>query len=161
LDRKGRASRISLLVFLAIVAASALVGSQFGSGSWYTALQKPDWTPPNELFAPVWTALYFAIAVAGWLVWRSKSIAVTRPILLWLLQLILNGLWSWLFFGLHRPDLALIDIVALLVTISCFIASAYRSSSIAAWLFVPYGLWVCFAAALNFAIWRLNPLVSN
>lgn len=146
----------SLLVFLALVAAAALVGTQFGPGPWYLALQKPSWTPPNWLFAPVWTLLYGAIAVAGWLVWHSKAISVTKPILLWLLQLIFNGLWSWLFFGLRRPDLALIDIIALLVTIGCFIASANPISRVAAWLFVPYALWVGFATALNFAIWQLN-----
>ena len=147
---------MSLTVFIAIVAAAALVGSQFGPGPWYIALQKPSWTPPNWLFGPVWSVLYIAIAVAGWLVWRSKAVSVTKPILLWLLQVILNGLWSWLFFGMRRPGLALIDIIALLLTICCFIATANGTSRVAAWLFVPYALWVGFATALNFAIWQLN-----
>jgi len=147
---------VSLFIFIAMVAAAALVGTQFGPGPWYTALHKPSWTPPNWLFGPVWTALYVAIAVAGWLVWRSKALSVTKPILTWLLQLILNGLWSWLFFGLRRPDFALVDIIALLITICWFIASANKISQVAAWLFVPYALWVGFAAALNFAIWQLN-----
>jgi len=147
---------MSLIVFIAMVAAAALVGIQFGPGPWYLALQKPSWTPPNWIFGPVWTALYIAIAIAGWAVWRSKAVSITKPILLWLLQLILNGLWSWLFFGLRRPDLALIDITALLITICCFIATAHGASPVAAWLFVPYALWVGFAAALNFAIWQLN-----
>ena len=147
---------MSLTVFVAMVAAAALVGSQFGPGPWYLALQKPSWTPPNWLFAPVWSVLYIAIAVAGWSVWRSKAVSVTKPILLWLLQVILNGLWSWLFFGLRRPELALIDIIALLITICCFIATAGATSRFAAWLFVPYALWVGFATALNFAIWQLN-----
>src|SRR5512132_1651696 len=146
----------SLLIFLAMVAATALIGSQFGPGPWYIALQKPAWTPPSWVFAPVWSVLYVAIAVAGWLVWRSKAVSVTKPILLWLLQLILNGLWSWLFFGLHRPILALIDILGLLATICFFIVSAGKISRTAAWLFVPYALWVGVATALNFAIWRLN-----
>ncbi|HET9915632.1 MAG TPA: TspO/MBR family protein [Candidatus Binatia bacterium] len=146
----------SLLVFLAMVAAAALVGTQFGPGPWYVALHKPPWTPPGWLFAPVWTVLYVAIAVAGWSVWRSKAVSVTKPILIWLLQLMLNGLWSWLFFGLRRPDLALIDIIALLITICWFIASAGKISRVAASLFVPYALWVGFATALNFSIWQLN-----
>jgi benzodiazapine receptor len=146
----------SLIVFLAMVAAAALVGSQFGPGQWYVALQKPSWTPPNWLFGPVWTILYVAIALAGWSVWRSRALSITKPILLWLLQLVLNGLWSWLFFGLRRPDLALIDIVALLIAICWFIASAKKISRIGAWLFVPYALWVSFATALNFSIWQLN-----
>ena len=147
---------MSLLIFIAMAAAAALVGTQFGPGPWYVALQKPSWTPPNWLFAPVWTVLYVAIAVAGWSVWRSKAVSVTKPILIWLLQLVLNGLWSWLFFGLHRPDLALVDIFALFITIGWFIASASKISRVAAWLFVPYALWVGFATALNFAIWQLN-----
>ena len=151
----------SLFVFLAMAATAALVGTQFGPGPWYVALQKPEWTPPNWLFAPVWTVLYMGIAVAGWSVWRSKSVAVAKPIVLWTLQLILNGMWSWLFFGLHRPDIALVDIIALLVTICCFIASARKVSRAAAWMFVPYALWVAFASALNFAIWRLNQIISN
>jgi len=147
---------VSLFIFIAMVAAAALVGTQFGPGPWYVALQKPSWTPPNWLFAPVWTVLYVVIAFAGWSVWRSKAISVTKPILLWLLLLILNGLWSWLFFGLHRPELALIDIIALIITICWFIASSKNISRIAAWLFVPYALWVGFATALNFSIWQLN-----
>ena len=146
----------SLLVFFAMTAAAALVGAHFGPGPWYAALQKPAWTPPNWIFAPVWTALYSAIAVAGWSVWRSKAVSVTKPILLWLLQLILNGLWSWLFFGLHRSDLALFNIIALLITICWFIARAKPISAIAAWLFIPYALWVGFATALNYAIWQSN-----
>ena len=147
---------MSLIIFIAMVAVTAIVGTQFGPGPWYVALNKPSWTPPNWLFGPVWTALYIAIAVAGWSVWRSKAVTITKPILLWLLQLLLNGLWSWLFFGLQRPGLALIDIIALLITIGCFISSAHKISPLAAWLFVPYALWVGFASALNFAIWQLN-----
>lgn len=146
----------SLLAFLAMAAAAALVGAQFGPGPWYDALQKPPWIPPNWLFAPVWIVLYIAIAVAGWSVWRSKAISVTKPILLWLLQLILNGLWSWLFFGLHRSGIALIEITTLLISICWFIASVKKISAIAVWLFVPYALWVGFATALNFSIWQLN-----
>lgn len=146
----------ALIIFIALVAAAAIVGTQFAPGPWYAALQKPAWTPPNWLFGPVWTLLYIGIAVAGWLVWRSKSIRVAKPILLWGLQLILNGLWSWLFFGLQRPDLAFVDIIALLITILAFIFTAFPVSRLAAWLFIPYLFWVAFASALNFAIWRLN-----
>jgi len=147
---------ISFLLFLAMVAMAALVGTQFAPGPWYFALRKPSWTPANWLFGPVWTILYLAIAYAGWSVWRAKAVSVTKPMLLWLLQLLLNGLWSWLFFGLHRPDLAFIDIAALFVAIGCFIVSANKVSPVAAWLFVPYALWVGFASALNLAIWRMN-----
>lgn len=153
-----RKSVSALAVFLLAVAATALVGSWFGPGAWYAALNKPSWTPPNWIFAPVWTLLYLAIAVAGWLVWRQPS--ARRPMLLtlWSLQLIFNGAWSWLFFGLRAPGLALIDIGLLLCVIIFFVAAARARSPVAAWLFVPYGLWVAFASALNFAIWRMNPL---
>ncbi len=147
---------MSLIIFIAMVAGAALIGTQFGPGPWYLALNKPSWTPPNWLFGPVWTVLYLAIAVAGWSVWRAKALSVTKPMMLWLLQLVLNGLWSWLFFGLQRPDLAFIDIAALLIAIGCFIVSANKVSALAAWLFVPYALWVGFASALNLAIWQMN-----
>lgn len=147
---------MSFVVFVVLVFLAALIGTQFGPGPWYVALQKPSWTPPNWLFGPVWTVLYIGIAVAGWLVWTSKSPAKAKALLFWAVQLLLNGLWSYLFFGLQQPGLALVDIVLLLIAIVLFIAHARPANPIAAWLFVPYGLWVAFATALNFAIWQLN-----
>lgn len=147
---------MTIVVFIALVFLAALIGTQFGPGPWYAALQKPTWVPPNWLFGPVWTVLYIGIAMAGWLVWRSERAAVAMPMLFWGVQLLLNGLWSYLFFGLQRPGFALIDIVLLLIAIGCFIVQARKISAPAAWLFVPYLLWVGFATALNFAIWRLN-----
>jgi tryptophan-rich sensory protein len=147
----------SLLVFLILVAMTAFSGALFSPGDWYAALDKPAWTPPNWLFGPVWTTLYIAMAVAGWLVWRRSDGRFNPALGFWMGQLLLNGLWSWLFFGLHRPDLALADISGLLILIVLFIYTARRYSTVAAWLFTPYALWVGFAAALNFALWRLNP----
>lgn len=147
---------LSLVVFVALVVAAAVTGAQFQPGAWYAALVKPSWTPPNWLFGPVWTLLYIGIAVAGWLVWRKRG-RVDAAIGVWLGQLVLNAAWSWLFFGMHRPDLALIDILAMLVLIVLFIVFARRVSPIASYLFVPYFLWVSYATALNFAIWRANP----
>ncbi len=152
---------ISLLVFIAFVAAAAVVGSQFGPGPWYLALQKPNWTPPNWLFAPVWTLIYIGIAVAGWLTWRANSTDRARPLALWFVQLILNALWSWIFFGLQRPDVAFADIVLLFMFVCGFILSIRKTSPAAAWLFFPYALWVGFASALNFTIWRLNPMTPG
>lgn len=147
----------SLLVFLLLVATTAFSGALFPPGDWYAALQKPVWTPPNWLFGPVWTLLYIGMAIAGWRVWRRAGGRFNPALGCWAGQLALNGLWSWLFFGLHRPDLAMVDISGLLVLIILFMVFARRYSVAAAWLFVPYALWVGFAAALNFAIWRLNP----
>lgn len=144
-----------LLVFLALTFGAAVVGSQFGPGPWFEALQKPDWNPPNWVFAPVWTALYAMMAVAAWLVWRGGG--RRGPIVLFLLQLALNAAWSWLFFGLHRPDLALADIVLLWLAIVATLVAFARVSGGAAALMVPYLAWVSFATVLNASIWRLNP----
>jgi translocator protein len=152
---------VSLLVFIAFVAAAATVASQFGPSQWYIALQKPDWTPPNWLFGPVWTLLYVGIAVAGWLVWRAKTTERVKPFVLWAVQLMLNALWPWIFFGLQRPNLAFADIVFLLIAICGFIVIVRETSLPAAWIFLPYALWVGFAAALNFTIWRLNPITAG
>lgn len=144
------------LLFLAAVAAAAFTGSRFQPDTWYELLRKPSWNPPNWLFAPVWTTLYVAIATAGWLVWK-KVRSLSHPILLvWAAQLVLNAAWSWLFFGLHRPDLSLVDILLMLTLIAAFILTARKVSPAAAWLFVPYAAWVSFATALNVAIWQLN-----
>lgn len=146
----------SLIVFLAAVAAAALTGSRFSPGDWYEALVKPPWNPPNWLFGPVWTLLYIGIAVAGWRVWRASP-RLSPALTLWIVQLVLNTAWSWLFFGLHRPGLAFVDITLLLLTIVAFVFAARPLDRVASWLFVPYGLWVAYAASLNLYIWRFNP----
>lgn len=143
---------MSLVVFIALVAIAAAAGAWFEPGDWYVQLAKPDWTPPSWLFAPVWTVLYIAIAIAGWLVWRSARAAWTPALSAWALQLILNTLWSWLFFGMHLPGVALLDLFLLIVSIIAFIVLARRQSRLASWLFAPYLLWVAFAGALNLAI---------
>jgi len=146
---------VSLTVFVVLVAVAATFGAQFSPTAWYESLAKPAWTPPNAVFGPVWTVLYVGIAVAGWRVWRRKGRFVPA-LWLWLAQLVLNAWWSLLFFGLHRPDMALIDIVVLLATIAAFVFVARRHSALASWLFVPYAVWVSYATALNLAIVRLN-----
>jgi benzodiazapine receptor len=107
----------SLAVFLVIVFGVAFFGARFTTGPWYEALAKPSWTPPNAVFGPVWTVLYGMVAVAGWLVWRAGGAANWKPLLAFGVQLVLNGLWSWFFFGLHRPELAFVDILALWTSI--------------------------------------------
>ena len=145
----------SLIVFASLAAITASVGAQFEPGAWYEQLTKPAWNPPDWVFAPVWTALYIAIAAAGWLTWRRSQL-LEPALLVWILQLVANGLWSWLFFGLHEPGVAFIDIVVLFGLIVWFIGLARRHSAAASWLFAPYALWVAFAAALNGAIWQAN-----
>ncbi len=148
---------LPLVVFVILTAAAAAIGAQFEPGSWYASLNKPQWNPPNAVFGPVWSFLYLLIAIAGWRVWLERPQPWAQSALrLWLLQLVLNTLWSWLFFGLHQPLWALIDIVALLATIIFFIVKAWPRNQPAAWLFVPYALWVAFATALNAAIFWMN-----
>lgn len=151
---------VALAGFLTVCAAiSALGGAVTASSiaSWYHALQKPSFNPPDWVFGPVWTALYLAIAVAGWRVWRKAGIAGARAAMAcYALQLALNLAWSLLFFGSRWIGVALLEIVVLLVAI---VANALLFRPIdraAAWLLWPYAAWVTFAAVLNFSLWRLN-----
>lgn len=148
---------LGLLTLLALCFGVAGFGARFRPGGWYARLAKPSWTPPNWLFAPVWILLYALIAVAGWLVWRETGLsAAVLPLGMFALQLFLNGIWSWLFFGLHRPDLAFIDVVALWLAIAATVVSFHGISMVAVALMLPYLLWVSFALTLNLSIWRLN-----
>ncbi len=124
-------------------------------GSWYAALHKPRWTPPDWLFGPAWTVLYVMIAIAGWLVWSVEGVGVALAV--WGSNIVFNGLWSWLMFRRHRIGLAFVDATAMLLTILAFIVIARPISPTAALLFIPYLGWVAFAAALNFDILRRNP----
>jgi tryptophan-rich sensory protein len=150
---------VFLAFLLAVFAAAAFGGIATSSGvrDWYPTLNKPTWTPPAWLFGPVWTLLYLSIAVAGFLAWRQAGIAGARwTMLLFKLQLILNAAWSWVFFGLRQPGWAFAEIVLLWASILATTVSLFGIFRPAGFLFVPYLLWVTFAAALNFAIWRLN-----
>ena len=153
-------SLFALLAFVAACFLAAIPGAVFRPGGWYERLVKPRWRPPNWLFAPIWTVLYLTIAASGWLVWREAGIAgAALPLEIFALQLLLNAAWTPLFFGLHRPDLAFLEIIVLWISILATIALFYPIHSGAALLLVPYLAWVSFAAALNFAVWRLNPSV--
>jgi tryptophan-rich sensory protein len=151
---------MTFLPFLAAVVAVALSGAVFMPGAWYKTLDKPVWTPPDWLFAPAWTALYGMIAAAGWLVWQQAG-AMNLVMGVWIANLVLNAAWSWLMFGRHRIDLALLDALGMLATIAMFISLAQSISTLAAALFVPYLLWVAFATALNYAIYQRNPGASG
>ncbi len=148
---------VPLFGFFVLTFAAGFIGSHYMPDAWFAALAKPSWNPPGQVFAPVWTTLYALIAVAGWRVWRVRMLPWARVALAaWVAQLVANGLWSWLFFGLHRIDWALCDIALVWLAIVAFIARCWARERVAAGLFVPYLLWVSFASALNFAIWRLN-----
>ncbi len=146
---------LALAISVLLVAAVAFFGSRFVPGPWYEALAKPAWNPPNWLFGPAWTTLYALMALAAWKVW----IAVRRidlALVLYGLQLLLNALWSWLFFGLQRIDLALAEILALWLLVLATLVLFWRRDRLAGMLMIPYLLWLSFAAALNLAIWQLN-----
>ena len=126
--------------------------------TWYAGLIKPFFSPPNWVFAPVWTILYFLMGVAVYLVWKEniKKKKVKIALYYFLGQLFLNFLWSVIFFGLHQPFLAFIDIVLLLIMIAITMREFNKVSKTAMYLLIPYLLWVCFATLLNISIVILN-----
>lgn len=140
-----------LLFIGAVLAAGLYVGIAFAPGEWYAALRKPIFTPPNDWFPPIWTALYVLIGWAGARVWTRGG-----PILLWILQMALNLAWTPVFFGAHHMTAGLGVIAALLIVILIFIARAWRTDKISSLLFVPYAAWVAVATALNGALILLN-----
>ena len=150
-------SAFALAGWIALTFCAALTGFFIQPAGYYASLAKPSWSPPAWVFGPVWTALYLMMAVAAWLVWRQGGWRAQRaPLSLYLLQLALNALWTPVFFGLRSPGLALVVIVSLGAAI-VLTGRAFRPvSRIASWLLVPYLVWVVFAAALNFSIWRLQ-----
>jgi tryptophan-rich sensory protein len=146
-----------LVLFLVLAFLPAVFGGLFGPGEWYRGLAKPSWTPPGWLFGPVWTMLYLSIGIAGYLAWgASDGRPRALPFTVYGLQLLLNALWSWLFFGLHRPGLAFADIVALFLLVVLNVALFLPISRAAGLLLAPYAAWVAFASALNHGIWRMN-----
>ncbi len=149
-------SAIVLTFFLVAVFAAALLGSVFVSSSpqrWY---RQPSWAPPEWVFGPVWTVLYVMMAVSAWLVWRKTGAAARKALAVFAVQLALNAAWTPVFFGLQAPGAAFAVIVLLWFAIGATIVAFVRHSRFAALLLVPYMLWVSFAAALNWSIWRLT-----
>ncbi len=146
---------LALVGFVVLVlGGGTLIGYLNLPGAWYAGLQKPFFNPPDWVFGPVWSVLYVLVAIAGWRIFCRAPYGTTMRV--WWVQLVLNFLWSPTFFGLQLPGLGLVVIIALLVAIIGFVALARRIDRLAAWLFVPYVLWVAFATLLNFSIWWLN-----
>jgi translocator protein len=151
---------VGLVAFgLVALAVAAVGGLSAGSAATdYAVLNQPSWAPPPAVFGPVWAVLYTAIAISGWLVWRRSGFAGARAALtVYGVQLVLNALWTPLFFGADLFGLAFAEITALGLAIVATVVLFARHSRPAAALLVPYLAWVGFAAALNFAIWQLNP----
>jgi tryptophan-rich sensory protein len=151
----------SLVVLLAVCLGAELVAGLLTNLSvrdWYLTLRKPEWTPPGWLFGPVWTYLYLSMGVAAWLVWERRTLCNIRTAMsLFAIQLLLNVVWSGLFFGLQMPMIAFWEIVLLWLAILGALLSFWRIRRLAALLMIPYLVWVTYASALTLAIWKLNP----
>jgi translocator protein len=150
-----------LAIAIVVSELAGAIGSIFTLSAiptWYAALQKPAWNPPAWIFGPVWTTLYVLMGIAAFLVWRKgwerKEVRVTLSV--FGVQLVLNALWSIVFFGLHSPMWALVDIAALWIAIVWTMFVFYKIFRPAMYLLVPYLLWVSFASYLNYSIWILN-----
>ena len=150
-------SAVGLILWIVVSMGAGLVGSRFMPGEWYASLAKPSWNPPSYVFGPVWTTLYILMGISTWLVWRKVGFSGAASVLgLFLVQLVLNSLWSYLFFGIHQPGLALIEIVILWSVILVITIGFWRISVIAGIILLPYLCWVGFASVLNLQLWRLN-----
>jgi benzodiazapine receptor len=151
---------LGLAAWILICFAAAAVGGAASAraGDFYAQLDRPAWAPPSWLFAPVWTLLYLAMAVAAWLVWRERGFSGARGALtLFLVQLALNALWTWLFFAWRLGALAFAEILLLWVLIAATLILFWRVRAAAGALLVPYLAWVSFATALTLSVWRANP----
>jgi len=149
-----------LLGWLLVTFVAAAIGAiaSIEARSFYLDLVRPSWAPPAGVFGPVWSVLYTLIGIAAWRVWRHGGFQAQRGALtLFLVQLTLNALWSWLFFAWHRGALAFVDIVLLLASIVATLIAFWRADRLGGALLLPYLAWVGFASALNFSVWQLNP----
>jgi tryptophan-rich sensory protein len=150
-----------LIVSIIVSELAGIIGSVFTApaiSGWYTTLIKPTFNPPAWVFGPVWTTLFLLMGIAAFLIWKKglDRRDVRTALGIFLGQLVLNTLWSIIFFGLHSPGGALTEIVFLWLAILATIIAFYKISKPATWLLVPYILWVSFAMYLNYAIWALN-----
>ena len=150
-----------LIFWLGICYITAWLGAQVSPGiasaEWYQSINKPSWNPPSWVFGPVWTVLYTMMGIAAWIVWKEYGFKKAGAALaLFFIQLVLNGLWSQIFFGMQQIGWALFEIVVLLTAIILTTILFFKKSKPAGWMMVPYIAWVGFATVLNGAIWWLN-----
>ena len=149
----------SLAMSLLICFIPSFIGVYFRPGDWYMEIIKPSWTPPGWIFGPVWTMLYICMGIALWMVWESRDKTnIKLPLIVFSIQLILNAMWSCIFFGLQNLFVSVIEIYCLLAMIMLSIILFYRIRKIAGLILIPYLLWVSFASILNFTIWSLNKI---
>lgn len=152
---------LKIIIAVALPLLAGAIGSAFtftGIDSWYQTIAKPSFNPPNWIFGPVWTTLYILMGLAFYLIWQAglKDKFNKDSFILFLVHLAINSLWSIVFFGLQNPGLAFLVIIVLWFMILILIMRFYKIDKRAAWLLIPYILWVSFASVLNFSIWQLN-----
>lgn len=163
--RQGPRTWLALVGWIACAAAAGAVGgiASRNAGEFYGTLAKPDWAPPGWLFGPVWSTLYVLMGIAAWLVWRARPASPADratwrlALALFVGQLALNALWTWLFFAWRQGAMAFGEIVLLWLALVATIWQFGRVRPLAAWLLVPYLGWVTFATALTWAVWQRNP----
>lgn len=151
---------LGLVLWLLLCFAAAGAGgiASANAGSFYAGLVRPAWAPPGWLFAPVWSVLYLLMAIAAWMVWRVRGFrAASTALCLFLLQLGVNALWTWLFFYFHQGAWATAEILVLWLLIVATIISFWRVRPLAGLLLLPYLAWVSFACVLSYATWQRNP----
>ncbi|RZZ84899.1 TspO/MBR family protein [Pseudoxanthomonas winnipegensis] len=156
----GKRQVLGLVGWLLLVFVAGAIGAAASvqAATFYATLAQPSWAPPAAVFGPVWSVLYVLMGIAAWLVWRRGGWAAQRRALtVFVAQLALNALWSWLFFGWHLGAAAMLDIVVLWVLIVVTVVMFWRARPLAGLLLLPYLAWVTFASALNYAVWQLNP----
>ena len=151
---------LKLIISIIICQVPGIIGSQFTVKSiptWYAALNKPAFNPPNWLFGPVWITLYILMGISLYLVWSKSNIAdINNLLIIFFIQLFLNALWSVIFFGFKSLGFAFVEIMILWLFILITIILFYSVSKTASVLLIPYLLWVLFASLLNYYIWKLN-----
>lgn len=161
MNKSATKNVLALIGFIILAQLAGVIGSVFTAGSvdtWYPNLNKPGFTPPGWLFGPVWITLYTLMGISAYLIWRKgwEYTKVKSALRVFFFQLILNALWSILFFGLHWLFWAFVEIALLWLLILLMILKFRKISPIAGYLQIPYLLWVTFAAVLNLSIWLLN-----
>ena len=146
----------SMAVFLATVVLAAAIAGSFEAGEWYYSMNKPSWTPPSWFFVPVWVVLYVTMALAAWQVWLTGHYNRLGALTWWLIQLALNVTWSWLFFGLERLGWAWLELGLQIAVVVMCIRAFHLLSKSAAYLMMPYLVWLVFFWMFNLAIWTMN-----
>lgn len=147
---------LALVVFIAIVVLTVAIGSQFGAGNWYLAVNQPAWGPPSMLLVVAWSVVYVLLAASAWMVWDVAQSAAYKALVWWFLQLVTSVVWSWLYFDLHRVGWAMAA-MGLWLLLSLLTTKSFRQFRLeASSLMMPVAVWLMFALALNFTQWRLN-----